>query len=59
MKQRKHPTLAYLLVAVASVAFSVAQPALELAPERNAVAFANGIVSLVAMASVDDGAGTR
>jgi hypothetical protein len=59
MKQRKqHPTLAYLLVVIASVAFSAAQPALDQAPEGNAVAFANGIASFVAMASFDDGRGT-
>jgi|GEM_PF-4576882 hypothetical protein len=41
--KHKHPTLAYLLIAVASIVFSVAQPAAEQTPESNAVALASSL----------------
>jgi len=59
MKQHKHPTLAYLVIAVASLAFSTAQPALDQAPEGNAVALASSIGTLVDSPSDDDVRGTR
>ena len=59
MKQRKHPTLAYLLIAIASLAFSAAQPALDQVPEGNAVALATGIGSLVAMSPTEDSGRSR
>ena len=43
--KRKHPLLAYVLVAVACVAFSAAQPPHDLAPESNAVALAEVITT--------------
>ncbi len=38
--KRKHPLLIYVLIAVASVAFSVARPPHDLTPESNAIALA-------------------
>lgn len=52
--KHKHPTLAYLVIAVASIVFSAAQPALDQAPEGNAVALANGITTLVDLPGSDD-----
>ena len=45
--KRKHPILAYILVAVASLIFSTAQPPHDLVPENNAVALVAGVEPLI------------
>jgi len=45
--KRKHPTLTYLLVAIASLIFSAAQPPHDLAPESDAVALVAGVAPLI------------
>ncbi len=45
--KRKHPSLIYVLVAVASLIFSAAQPPHELAPENNAVALVDSVAPLI------------
>jgi hypothetical protein len=45
--KRKRPTLAYVLIAVASLIFSTEQPPHNLVPENNAVALADGVGQLI------------